>query len=277
MNQYSPDPSSPSPSAPSEIEEDFETKQARLQAELAKLTKGNVGKTKAAGVVEAAKRQSEQVSSAFEKGYPKLKAGETEAKDYLEQKMPMVVAAVGANKGAIDKVIADEKDELKKRAGEIGKLKKAREDAQSAYESALEELKAAQEEFDGAKTGSAQVAAAIAEFQSLIPKIEGEDPSHPANMYFLAKEAEETRKRIQVSAPEEFRGGLEEKLDALTSAITAAQEAQEKLDNAAIDFELNNKPFLAWQKGRRERILKKIAQYNKPAPASAPAAPAATP
>lgn len=239
--------------------ENFDLEQAKLD----KQTKANAGLKEELTTSEAADKESEQALAGYEKARPALQSKVEEANEYLSVKLPMVEKALDPEKKtAILKAIDGYKADLKKREAAVTQLEKDIRETKGEYETAAEKAKEAQAKFDEAKNTLASATANVSKFQSLMPKIEGEDPARLATMYFLTLEADEAvpDKLDEVA---DLQKKLTERLEALKESRKAAREKKAAWEGKVIDLAQARKALADRRASREERLLKQIAPLNK--------------
>jgi hypothetical protein len=234
-----------------------------LQVEIDQLTKKKAVIEGDAAASEAAENEVEQAVTPYADALPELTKSKSDAEQRIETKVKMIEAAIDpAKKNAVIAIInATDKaiDDLEKK---IEGLKATQKTASTDYEAAQAKLISAQAAFDDEKKSVGSAAVNLTAIQALFPRIEAEDPTHLATMYFLIMEGKRLIDETKLPSVDDVRQTLSAAYENLTDKMTAAREAKIALENTTIDLEANQQALSEKQAGREEAILKEIAQYD---------------
>lgn len=246
---------------------------AKAQADLDKQTRINAGLKADVGVLEKTEKDIELAITGYQQALPGLAKDRKDLSDYINQKLPMAVAAVGKkNQDTITQII--NQSDLGSFEVQIAKSREEVRKAKTIYSAAADSLEDAQTAFARAKAYLADQTANLKTAKDLMARAEKEDPANPANMYFFITQMQNILNppktdKADLKTVENLRNDLSQALQNLNTALAAARAAKKDWDEKQIDFENSQKEFLDLQTKRLDPLLSGISPLNNlPAPPS---------
>jgi chromosome segregation ATPase len=244
---------------------------ANEQAELDKRTTANAVLKADLDTAEKAEKDVEQAIGAYGQVLSNLKKDKDVADEYENIKLQRAAAAIGESSAkAIDGIIAQDDAQTKSLQDELERLPKQLQQAEMEYRQAINDLATAKKALDDAKAYPAKQTENLKVIKELISKAEKEDPTHPANIYFLSSEIKNLNKNTDLTDPKNFGGELRQALRNFNVATDKVRDKKQALDNKGIDFNKGQKTLTERKdKGKRmERILKAIDKFNDEPPSN---------
>jgi hypothetical protein len=242
---------------------------ANEQAELDKRTTANALLKADLVTAEKAEKDVEQAIGAYEQALPNLRKDKDIADEYVNVKLPRAASAIGESSAkAIDGIVLQDDAQTKSLQDELDRLPKQLQQADLEYRQAINDLTTAKKALDDAKAYPAKQAENLKSIKDLIPKAEKEDPTHPANIYFLSGEIKNLNKDTDLKDVKNFGAELRQALRNFNLATDKVREKKQVLDSKNIDIDKGQKTLLERKDKpkRMDRILKAIAKFNDEAP-----------
>jgi hypothetical protein len=239
---------------------------AKAQADLDKQTRINAGLKADVAVLEKSEKDIEQAITGYQQALPSLVKDRKDLSDYVNQKLPMAVAAVGKkNQDTINQII--NQSDLGSFDVKIASSRAEVRKAKTKYSEAADALEDAQTAFARAKAYLADQTANLKTAKDLMARAEKEDPANPANMYFFITQMQNILNppktdKSDLKTVETLRNDLSQVLQNLNTALTATREAKKDWDEKQIDFENRQKDFLDLQTKRLDPLLSGISPLN---------------
>jgi hypothetical protein len=244
---------------------------ANEQAELDKRTTANAVLKADLVTAEKAEKDVDQAIGAYDQALPNLRKDKDIADEYENVKLQKAAAAIGEGSAkAIDGIIAQDDAQTKSLQDELDQLPKQLQQAELEYRQAQNDLAIAKKALDDVKAYPTKQAENLKTIKELISKAEKEDPTLPANIYFLTGEIKNLNKNTGLTESKNFGGELRQALRNFNVATDKVRDKKRALDSKNIDLSKGQKALAERKdKGKRmERILKAIEKFNDAAPSN---------
>jgi hypothetical protein len=241
------------------------------QASLEKLTKSNASLKADLDAAQKWEKEVEQAISEYNKAMPALQKDKQSAEDYVRRKLPTAEVLLGLNKDPISRIIDAYDKQTDDRRKAVKEAEVAATESAGKYQNADASLKSARENFAQQKGYLTTQTANLKQAKELIANAEKEDTDHPANKYFLTREADTLSKAADLKPVDTLQRDLADTLDQLNTDADKARKAKTDLESKQFDLAKSQRILDDRETKRRDNILKAIADYNVKAPSQNPA------
>jgi chromosome segregation ATPase len=227
------------------------------------------------GALESAVTSLKQILSDYSQALPALQADVQALRDYLANKQRMIEAALGDQKAVIDKTIQDVDSGLAAKQDDLNKKSAAKVEAANQQQAAQDALDQKQATFDAYKQFKSNLQKQDQEMQQLRGTIEKEDEkNNTANMYFWALELKTILDKVNPVSADELKNTLYQAWKQLHDAKKDLSDKKLAWQAKKADFEAASKALGTpeeQKQNRRDEVLNKIVDLNKPAKSAAAA------
>ncbi len=210
-------------------------------------------------VLEKLVNEAKQVSNAYGQTLQNIKTEKEAIESYSQTMTPIIEAAIGDKKKAVDDTVAKFNDDLNKMGKEIEDLRKKVEGVNTQLEDVKKNHEQKQNDYNSLKTSQVAIQERMKELKSLKNSIEKEEGKKIGNKYFLISELNNLLKNTEIKSQEELKSKLYEASNDLDSAKAALKEKEDQVKTTKNEFEGKQNELESLKKNRRAKILEGIS------------------
>lgn len=242
----------------------------KQQAQIDQMTKDIASIKQDIVVLESGLSEVDQIVKAYTQGIQAI-GDQSDMSKFVDQKSSMAVAALGAGKAAIDKIVTDFDTDVQAQNKSIADLQTASDQASAAHATAVQTAGDKQLAYNSAKTTLSRIQAGVTDLKNLKNQLNSaEDSGNYGSMYLLVGEIRSALNALVVPTPADLQAQLSKALLELKAALNNVRDKKEASDRAQAALAGAQKKLDDAKTGRRASLLEAVKNW-KPAPPQPPA------